>query len=151
MRDSFAKFEIFEYRENEPFVILPIYSGELYTEESADRLNLHWHKELEVVYILTGHSRHYIDGRCVEGTPGNLIVVSPQSVHRIELVDPGMKSDEIQAVVLIVHTQFVRQYFPQCEFLYFSNENPKGGPEVRDQMSRLAEFAKKEQSGGCGE
>ena len=79
MSETLIRHQTFEYKENEPFQIYNVYG----TTMTYDTLLAHWHSELEVVY-LAGHSRHYIDGHCIDGGPGDFIVTNCESVHKIE-------------------------------------------------------------------
>lgn len=79
MSEPLVRHETFEYRKDAPFHIFNI----CLEGHDRERMLNHWHEELEEAYVITGKSRHYIDGECVEGGPGRLIVMNPGSVHNI--------------------------------------------------------------------
>ena len=141
MSEPLARHQLFEYDEAQPFVIINIPA---FTPDT-ELLHSHWHEELEIAYIRMGNSRHYIDGQCVVAEPGRLIVTNSGSVHSII---PGgttrEQSDEIAAVVLLIHAHFLEQVFPEYASLFFLNEKTKARKEIGEIMGKLSEYAKKE-------
>lgn len=141
MSEPIARHQLFEYKEDEPFLVinaLALDKNETGMYEAKQLLH-HWHEELEVVYILNGKSLHYIDGVCVEGVPGRLVVTNSESIHNIILEE--VPEHETAAVVLLIHAQFLREQFSQYQTLYFTNERTQAGPEIKDIMMRLSAYA----------
>ena len=51
MSEPIAKYEVFEYKENEPYLIMNLFHG----EEEPDKILNHWHDELEIAYYFGGN------------------------------------------------------------------------------------------------
>lgn len=96
------KYELFEFEENDPFKIIFIKPDSI---ESENLFN-HWHNELEIVFIKEGKSKHYINGECVEGLPGSLIIVNSEFIHSIVPEPYKSKEDAVLAVVIILKLIF---------------------------------------------
>lgn len=143
MSEPIARHQLFDYNENEPFVVInaPALDQNGKTIDDAKQLLHHWHEELEVAYILNGKSMHYIDGVCVEGVPGRLVVTNSESVHNIIVENVPGDEPVTGSIVLLIHAQFLREQFPQYQTLYFTNERTQAGPEIRDIMLHLSAYA----------
>lgn len=139
MSEPIARHQLFEYRQEQPFKILNVPAS----LRDAESLHSHWHEELEVAYIISGRSTHYIDGTCIVAEPGRLIVTNSGSVHSIK---PGAPEDGdtegLAAVVLVIHARFLEEHFPQYASLLFLNEKTQAREEVRDIMLRLSEWGR---------
>lgn len=138
MSEPIVRHQIFEYSEDSPFIILNIYAG--LTDYTA--LSSHWHEELEIAYVIDGNSRHYIDGECVESERGSLIVTNSNSVHSIipDKEHNDLKKDEIVTIVLLIHKQFMNQYFPKEKSAVFRNKII-ASEEIRTLMLQMSRYA----------
>lgn len=139
MREPLVKHQIIEYRPNEPFFVANINS---YSKDDFYIKNSHWHEELELLYVLHGASKHFIDGEIFITEPGQLLVTNCESVHRIESIE---QSDSIlertDGVVLIIHNRFLKENFPEYQDFWFTNDRPQARSEVRDIMMKFSEYA----------
>ena len=77
MARQLTRYQIFEYSDQDPCII---YNMNIAAEGIVSS---HWHKELEIVYYLRGKTLHYIDGKCIQGIPGRVIVTNCECVHNI--------------------------------------------------------------------
>lgn len=136
MSEPIAKRQIFEYDSDKPF---HIYNPENHEGNDSLLFN-HWHEELEIVYVIHGHSRHYIDGSCIESGPGRLIVVNSESIHNIIPDKNNSSSLDKVVVVLIISREFLEQIFPDFRSMYFLNEKQTTLPEIRDLMLKLSDY-----------
>lgn len=145
MSEPIAKHELFEYEEKEPFLVRIPRSVPPGMQEQADAglLMNHWHEELEVAYILNGRSLHYIDGVCVEGVPGRLVVTNSESAHNIIQDNSEVTEPCMGAVVVLIHKRFLQEHFPQYESLYFTNDKRQARPEIREIILQLAAYAER--------
>lgn len=139
MSEPLARHQLFEYREEQPFMVLNVPAS----LTDAESLHSHWHEELEVAYIIGSRSTHYIDGTCIVAEPGRLIVTNSGSVHSIK---PGVpeksEAEGLAAVVLVIHARFLEEHFPQYASLLFLNEKTQARAEVKDIMLRLSAWAR---------
>ncbi len=144
MNKSIARYETFEYHEDEPFVLIPIEDVNILEHEN---LLLHWHEEMEIVYTVRGHAKYYIDGKSIDAGSGTVIATNPRSVHRIV----GDRNEDVNAhpeiIVLIIHPHFLKEYFPQNEIYYFTNENTRASKEIANIMLRLRMYIKDREHG----
>lgn len=147
MSEAIAKHQLFEYTEDEPFLVITPRSTPQGVTSSAHidgknymELN-HWHEELEVAYIVNAKSYHYIDGVCVEGIPGRLVVTNSESAHNIIQDNSGVTEECLGAVVVLIHARFLQEHFPQYRTIYFTNEKTQARPEIHDIMMQLVAYA----------
>ncbi len=151
MSEPIAKHQLFEYEENEPFLVLKAKSfppgdaqAQVQAQMEGGMLFNHWHEELEVAYILEGKSLHYIDGVCVEGIPGRLVVTNSESAHNIIEDNSTITRRCTAAVVVLIHRRFLQEHFPQYESIYFTNEKRQARPEIREIILQLVKYAERE-------
>lgn len=130
--------ETFTYKGDEPFIIINITSK--ITRTVRHKLLEHWHEELEIAYVLAGHSIHYIDGQRIQANPGRLIVTNSGSVHSITPDTDTPSPDETATIVLLIHRQFLKDNFPQYNAVRFTNEKLVARPEIRSIMLKLSEY-----------
>lgn len=135
MSEALVKYEIFEYGDNESFLIANIYENR-YTKE---KLLNHWHEEMEITYIVNGDYRHFIDGKCVQAQPGRLIVTNPESVHNI-VGESSLPDNTHIAVMLNLSKRFMEENFPGYKSVYFTNEKCQCRDEIRDIMLKLSGY-----------
>lgn len=144
-----AKHQLFEYQENEPFLVRNImlsskerkgFAENEFAMECYVELN-HWHEELELAYIVNSRSFHYIDGVCVEGIPGRLIVTNSESTHNIIQDTAATSKEGLGAVVILIDAKFLEEHFPEYQSIYFINEKTQARPEIRDIIMKLSEYA----------
>lgn len=118
MSMSNIKYELFEFEENDPFKIIFIKPDSI---ESKNLFN-HWHNELEIVFIKKGKSKHYINGECVNGSPGSLIIVNSEFIHSIVPEPYNLKDDAVLAIVIILKNDFLKYVIKEYDKLYFTND-----------------------------
>lgn len=147
MSEPIAKHELFEYKENEPFLILKLsadIASKMAEVNGYSIIANHWHEELELAYIVGGKSYHYIDGECVEGIPGRLVVTNSESAHNIIQDATVTTEEEILAIIILIHAQFLNEVFPQYKSIYFTNEKEKARQEIVDIIQKLSVYADRE-------
>lgn len=141
MSEALAKHQLFEYSGEQPFHIYEVRGS----TDTGDLLLNHWHEELEIAYLFMGHSRHYINGECVEAQPGRLIVTNSEYIHNI-IPDQVMKeTSEVAAVVIIIHPKFIEDNFPEYREIYFTNDKPVASPEIKQTIEKMVAYSKKDE------
>lgn len=139
MSEPLLKHETFEYRADEPFLVINIVPARV----QLDRLLNHWHEELEIAYVLKGTSLHYIDGVCYHANPGRLLVTNTESVHNI-VPDPATDGlEEIATILLLVHAQYLESLYPDFRSVYFLNDQLQARPEVAEIMLQLSKYGQR--------
>ena len=121
------RYQIVELPENLPFRINRVVSAGSDRERDEDRSILeHWHPEYEIVYTLSGHAIHYIDGQQHEAGPGSLFVVNSESIHKVlpDMEDAKQASGtHTVAIVLLIDRSFMEEYVPGLNEMYFLSES----------------------------
>jgi AraC-like DNA-binding protein len=136
MSEPIAKHEIFKYEENLPIIVRLIPAD----ADIGDSIMNHWHKDLEIAYIVAGNSRHYINGECIVAQPGRLIVTNSECIHSI-IPDSAIKDQHIlSTILLIIKPEFLQQVYPEYKDIYFRNDKLTTRPEIEDIMKELANY-----------
>ncbi len=137
MQQEKVRHEQFEYDRARPFHIF------LAMSDDADRSRVmnHWHEDLEVAYGFAGCSRHYINGECVMGSPGRLVVTNANFIHSI-LPDESLEGKHILVkIIVVISPQFVAENLPEYPEFYFTNECECASERVDQIMTELISFA----------
>lgn len=108
------------------------------TIDGMDFFLEHWHEELEITYNINGQSVFCIDGKRIQGDPGRLIVINPESIHSI-IVDQNIPEAGIHAVTILLHPKFLEENFPQYKEYIFDNEKTQTSAEIRDIILKLSQ------------
>ena len=104
-----VRHEQFEYDRARPFHIFLAMSD----DADLSRFMNHWHEDLEVVYGFAGCSRHYINGECVMGSPGRLVVTNANFIHSI-LPDESIEGKHILVkIIVVISPRFVEENLPE--------------------------------------
>lgn len=144
MSEPLTRHQVFEYRREVPFAIRYARNnkGEININENEFLLN-HWHEELELAYVMSGASRHYIDGKCVQGKPGRAVVINCGCVHNIIVDEVPEGDDEVRCIVILISKEFIEENFPEYQRMEFTNEREQAEPELVDLILRLSRFNEK--------
>lgn len=141
MSEPLARHQVFEYREEEPFVVLNARNGNSGEEHTKSLLN-HWHEEHEVAYIIGGASRHYIDGKCVRGVPGKAVVVNCGCLHNIIVDEIPEGEKKLRCIVVLISREFIEAYFPMYRSVVFTNDADQASPELAEAILKLHQYSK---------
>ena len=110
-------YEVVRYNKNIPAMILmqnkPGYRC---------RTNLHWHKELELVYMIKGHLDVCINGKQKTIDDNELYFVNSEVIHVTDIEDDNKIN--IYLVVLLSY-EFMRQFFPDIDSIVFDVDTNK--------------------------
>ena len=112
MARQLTRYQIFEYSDQDPCII---YNMNIAAEGIVSS---HWHKELEIVYYLRGKTLHYIDGKCIQGIPGRVIVTNCECVHNILPEERPLDDGLMDCVVILISEAFLKRYFPEYKRIY---------------------------------
>lgn len=110
-------YEVVRYNKNIPAMILmqnkPGYRC---------RTNLHWHKELELVYMIKGYLDVCINGKQKTIDDNELYFVNSEVIHVTDIEDDNKIN--IYLVVLLSY-EFMRQFFPDIDSIVFDVDTNK--------------------------
>lgn len=75
----------------------------------------HWHRELEILYILNGHATVNMDGKHYEVNPMEAIVIDFSKIHEVLYALP-----QTMGICVHISRNFLYRYLPSQEFITFS-------------------------------
>lgn len=132
-----VKHELFEYDEEKPYKLYKIYHPE---EVDESLLMDHWHKEIEITYSFRGNEIHYIDGEKIINRPGRLIIVNSESVHSLTQDYSCEKNEMPMGLVLIFSYEYVKEFLPELDEIYFRNKDVDCTDELRDILQKISDY-----------
>lgn len=135
MSGYLAKHELFEYNTKMPFLIYSITGF----DDVREKLLNHWHEDLEIAFYVKGGGRHYINGECVVGKQGRLVVTNSGFVHNI-IPDEGTPEDDAIIIVIIIHPKFIESIFPEYKQFYFTNKKEIADDEIKEVILEIVSY-----------
>ncbi len=140
MSEKNVSYEQFEYTAEAPFQILNVYYSNNMSE-GAEKLEHHWHSELELTHILKGDKTvHVVDGQQIKDTCGKTIIVNSDSIHNIIADYSDIELGDVAATVLIISRSFLKETLPRYEEMYFIPDSKNGSEEIGSIMKRLTKY-----------
>lgn len=97
----------------------------------------HWHRELEILYILNGHATVHMDGERYELNPLDAIVMDYAKIHEVLYALP-----QTMGVCIHVSRQLMRRYLPDPELIGIQCAEKRITPEQRQYYSEFCEKLK---------
>lgn len=98
---------------------------------------LHWHRELEILYILNGHAVVHMDGEQYELNPLDAIVMDYAKIHEVIYELP-----QTMGICIHVSRQLLRRYLMDSELLGIHCEGKHLTPEKQPHYEELCEYLK---------
>ena len=125
-----GKYEIVTADDNLPGKVL------LYEKPGRDCFtNKHWHKNLEIDYIIRGCMWTNLGGEDKDLYGGDYILINSEDVHQT----CGKEPDEpVKYLVVLFSYNYIKSYFPDFDNYYFDvNKNEQTRARVRDLLKAL--------------
>lgn len=97
----------------------------------------HWHRELEILYILNGHATVNMEGEHYELNPLDAIVMDYARIHEVIYALP-----QTMGICIHVSRQLLRRYLPDAEPLAIRCAPQRIPPEMQPYYSKLCECLK---------
>lgn len=127
-------YEVVKYNKNLPAMVLmqdkPGYRC---------KTSLHWHKELEFIYMIKGHLDVYVNGQKSDLDDNGLFFCNSEEIHVTGVRDDN---EHNRYIVVMLSYDFVKQFFPEidsCVFDIYADEEAKS--EIIASMLRLVELS----------
>lgn len=98
MRERSQRFDPRQTMQKETFEVFH------YREPCPGNVEVHHHDFYEVYYLLGGKVEYWVDGHIIAMQPGDLLLLSPQELHR-PIVDP--QSPLYERIVLWINREFL--------------------------------------------
>lgn len=102
----------------------------------------HWHPEVEIIYTLAGHAKHYIDGQVYVAHPGSLFVINSQSIHKVISDPTAFDCAEVVAVVVHVKYEILKFLIPNMEEKFFAAKIEEDAEEIGELVINLIRVRK---------
>lgn len=90
----------------------------------------HWHRSLEVNYLMEGDSQIYVNGNEFIGGDDILMIINSGDIHMLR----SLCTREVKVVSLIISYDFLKERFPEIDECQFSLDNC---PEKNDELKSL--------------
>lgn len=97
----------------------------------------HWHRELEILYILNGHATVHMDGKQYELNPLDAIVMDYAKIHEVIYELP-----QTMGICIHVSRQLLRRYLMDSELLGIHCTGTHLTQEAQTHYAELCEYLK---------
>lgn len=126
------EYQTIEYNDNLPARI------ELFESQGSElRADPHWHKEIEIIYVLDGGFDITKNDLKTKLKSGDIFILNSGEIHNIDVLD-GDKI--IKAVIAHLSFEFAKQFDDSLDFMYFRiDSNTQAESKLKDLMKRLAD------------
>lgn len=110
---------------------------------SVAHVRFHWHKEIEIIYVLQGSVTIYVEKRHYRLNQDDIIVVNSMSVHQLERTS----EDNVLLTLQFSPDFMVDQPIIECNSLDQTAENRSRYDQIRGCLARMAWEASKKAPG----
>lgn len=97
----------------------------------------HWHRELEILYILNGHATVHMDGNRYELNPQDAIVIDYSKIHEVLYALP-----QTMGICIHISRQLLHRFLDTPELIGFQCNASDLSPESKDAYLALREHLK---------
>lgn len=97
----------------------------------------HWHRELEILYILNGHATVNMDGERYELEPLDAIVIDYSKVHEVLYALP-----QTMGICIHISRSLLTRFLPNQEILNFHCEKKRLKEEQKGSYQKICESLK---------
>lgn len=126
-------FETVKYEKNLPARIL-------YQEKPGwrSRTKLHWHKEIELLYIIQGSLILTRNGRRTVLNTDDIVVINSEEIHIVDVDD----NDRVNAyLVLQLSYEYAKQFYKKLDTVFFDiDRDEKAKESLKQAMRNLTEL-----------
>ncbi|AZS13314.1 GH39 family glycosyl hydrolase [Paenibacillus lutimineralis] len=127
-------YEFIDYQEDLPIRLFV---------NSVAYVPFHWHKEVEIIYVLQGWITIHVDQRSYELKQDDIIVVNSMSVHQIERTN----QDNVLLTLQFNPELLDEQRVVACNSLYQTSKNQEMYDRIRHYLAQMAWEASKKTQG----
>lgn len=125
-----GKYEIVTSDDNLPGKVT------LYEKPGRDcYTNKHWHKNLEIDYIVRGCMWTNLGGEDRDLYDGDYLLINSEAVHQTCGKEP---SEPVKYLVVLFSYNYIKSYFPDYDYYYIDvNKNEQARARVRDLLKAI--------------
>lgn len=132
-------YEVVKYDKNLPAMVL------LQNKEGwRCRTELHWHKEIELVYVEKGRLDYTVNGREISVKDGDLFFCNSEEIH-ITQVEDGDSYNKY--LVVLLSYDFIRDFLKKVDSMEFDvYSHPQAMEKIKECMRKLLEIEETDSS-----
>lgn len=98
----------------------------------------HWHRALEIQYILNGSATVKMDDKKYKLMPQDVLVIDSAKVHDVVYALP-----QTMGITIHISKNFLRKYIPDIELMKFQCSKDTCSDEQKEAYERICEYLKK--------
>lgn len=123
-------YEVVKYNKNLPAMILMQDKPGI-----RCRTKLHWHKELELIYMIKGHLEIAVNGKNKTLDDNELFFCNSEVIHVSDVKDDNMIN---KYLVVLLSYDFLMQFFPDIDkYVFDTDSDTEGKNEIISSMKNL--------------
>ena len=126
-------YEVVKYEKNIPAMIL--------MQDKPGwrcRTDLHWHQEIEMIYMVDGHLDATINGRKISIDNGDLFFCNSEEIHVTDVEDDEANN---KFLVVLLSYEYMRPFCSNIDSIRFNVENnPAAQEKIKASMRRLIDY-----------
>ena len=102
------------------------------------RTELHWHKELELIYMISGHLDVTVNGRKLSLDDDGLIFCNSEDIHTTNIDDDNMHN---KYIVVQLSYEYLREFSDRADGISFNVEsNSNACKKIKESMGKLVDY-----------
>ena len=126
-------YEVVKYEKNIPAMIL--------MQDKPGwrcRTDLHWHQEIEMIYMIDAHLNAAINGRKLSIDNGDLFFCNSEEIHVTDVEDDEANN---KFLVVLLSYEYMRPFCSNIDSIRFNVENnPAAQEKIKASMRRLIDY-----------
>ncbi|MGN1138447.1 MAG: AraC family transcriptional regulator, partial [Ruminococcus sp.] len=102
------------------------------------RTELHWHKELEMIYMIKGHLDVTVNGKKRSLDDDGLLFCNSEDIHTTNIEDDNKHN---RYIVVQLSYEYIREFCDKADGLSFNvDSNPKAVEKIKESLLKLVDY-----------
>lgn len=102
------------------------------------RTELHWHKELEMIYMIKGHLDVTVNGKKRSLDDDGLLFCNSEDIHTTNIEDDNRHN---RYIVVQLSYEYIREFCDKADGLSFNvDSNPKAVEKIKESLLKLVDY-----------
>ena len=102
------------------------------------RTELHWHKELEMIYMIKGHLDVTVNGKKRSLDDDGLLFCNSEDIHTTNIEDDNRHN---RYIVVQLSYEYLREFCDKVDGLSFNvDSNPKAAERIKESLRKLVDY-----------
>lgn len=111
-------------------------------EASTSMHSAHFHSTYELYYLINGKRRYFIKDRFYEIKPGDLILIPPETVHRVQNSVEHVKGEYYERYLLCFTKKLLDPSFEKCFSVYHYRPDREDSMLIKSIIEKMGEEVK---------